>query len=153
MRDNTWLERLLRSIWADHFHDVPAAAPIKIQFGKRARTRLGSLSFDSRRMLAIIRLTGLFRDSDVPEMVLKATIVHELCHYAHGFNSGLDRKHKYPHAGGIIRQEFAERGLEDLYLAQKRWLKANWLKIVKKHYPSLSARRPVRRRYIRVRFI
>ena len=137
MRDQAWLERLLKIILAEHFHDVPPAAPLEIRYGKRARNRLGSLGFDPARQVATIRLTRLFEDQTVPEMIVKAVIVHELCHYAHGWHSTLERKHRYPHAGGVIRAEFAERGLEDLYIAQKRWLKANWLRLVQKHYPDL----------------
>lgn len=136
-RDNEWLERLLRVIWEDHFHDIERKAPIKIVFGKRARNRLGSISYDDNTGHSVIRITRLFTDTDVPELVVKSTIVHELCHYAHGFHSGLKQKHKHPHAGGVIRKEFAERGLEDLYIAQRKWLKTEWPKVVQKHYPHL----------------
>ncbi len=140
MRDQAWLERLLNNIRNDHFHDVLIGAPLEIRYGKRARNRLGSLGYDQTRKVATIRLTRLFEDPEVPEIIIKATIVHELCHYAHGWHSNLDRKHRYPHAGGIIRQEFSERGLEELYLAQRSWLKANWLRLVQKHYPELKLR-------------
>ncbi|MBI3984159.1 hypothetical protein HY346_02560 [Candidatus Microgenomates bacterium] len=149
MRDQAWLEQLLSHIWDEHFHDVPHGLPIKVVFGKRARTRLGSISVDPSLNIAVIRVTSLFKDPNVPEVVIKATLVHELCHYAHGFHSGLKRKHPQPHANGVIRQEFAERGLEDLYLTQKRWLKTNWAKIVKAHYPNL--RLQPRRRRVRIR--
>ncbi len=150
-RDNIWLERLLRAIWDDHFHDIERKAPIKIVFGKRARNRLGSISFDNVTGYAVIRITRLFADLDVPELVVKGTIVHELCHYAHGFHSGLKQKHKHPHAGGVIQKEYAERGLEDLYIAQEQWLKDEWPKFVRKQYPNLKFR--TRRRSSRFRLI
>jgi hypothetical protein len=151
VRDQAWLENLLKAIWEEHFHDVDPVAPIAIRFGKRARTRLGSLSYDKARKIAVIRVTALFKDTEVPEMVVKSTIVHELCHYAHGFNSGLERKYRHPHANGVIRAEFAERGLEDLYIAQRRWLKDHWQPFIKKHFPKGSTR--PRRRYVWVRSI
>lgn len=150
-RDQAWLERLLKTIWAEHFHDVEPKAPIQIKFGKRARTRLGSITRENG--IAVIRVTRLFEDPDVPEMVVKATVVHELCHYAHGFHSGLTQQHKHPHAGGIIRQEFAERGLEDLYIAQKKWLKDEWPGYVRKQYPHLTFRTKGARRRPRFRLI
>ncbi len=146
MRDQAWLEQLLSTIWSEHFHDVARTTPIIIRFGKKARTRLGSITYEPKQAVAIIRLTSLFKDEMIPEMLVKATIVHELCHYAHGFGAAGERTYDFPHAGGVIRQEFAERGLEDLYVAQKRWLKSHWLGVVKKHYPKLKFRPPVRRR-------
>lgn len=140
MRDQAWLENLLEAIWQQHFHDVAATTPIEIRYGKRARARLGSLSYDRQRNVATIRLTRLFTDPKVPDMVIKATLVHELIHYAHGFHGSTRPKYDYPHRGGVIAQEFAERGLDDLYEAQKRWLKGNWTQIVKEHYPNLNFR-------------
>lgn len=139
MRDQAWLERLLDNIWQDHFHDVVPQTPLTIQYGKKARNRLGSLSIDNKRQKAVIRLTRLFEDQDIPEMVIKATIAHELCHYAHGFSNAKQPQFQHPHRGGVVAQEFAERGLEELYLAQKRWLKQYWPKIIYKHYPQLRA--------------
>ncbi len=146
MRDQAWLDKLSQTIWDEHFQDVKRHRPITVKFGRRARNRLGSIIYDNKTHQVIIRLTGLFRDPDIPEMVVKATLVHEFCHYAHGFHSGLEQQFKHPHAGGVIRREFADRGLEELYLAQKRWLKANWLKTVKRHYPELFRRRQLRYR-------
>lgn len=132
-RDDAWLEQFTEEVWHSYFYDVARKLPLVVKFGRRARSRLGSLSLDSKHNRAVLRVTGLFKEPDIPEMIIKATVVHELCHYAHGFHSGLERKHKHPHAGGVIRREFAERGLEDLYIKQKKWLNTNWLKVVKKH--------------------
>jgi hypothetical protein len=92
-------------------------------------------------------MNGLFRRQDVPEFVVEATIFHELTHYAHGFNSPLDQAQAHPHAGGVMRREFAERGLLELYLQQKRWLKTNWLGILMEEFPAkgrISSPRPAR---------
>jgi SprT-like family protein len=141
MRDQAWLQELFDSLYQKYFSDVEQNVPIEVKFGKRARNRLGSLSYDHHKNQAVLRVTRLFQDKAIPEYVVKATIIHELCHYAHGFHSGLDRKYDYPHRNGVIRKEFAERGLEQLYLRQKQWLKANWLSVVKKHYPHKIRRR------------
>ena len=143
-RDQAWLEAQLGRIWEEYFRDVRRRTPIVIKFGRRARNRLGSLSYHSHQNVAIVRVTALFQDPSIPVFVVKATIIHELCHYAHGFNSGLKRRHQHPHRGGVIRREFAERGLEDLYLKQKDWLKTHWPAVVRRHFPNLKLRRRLR---------
>lgn len=137
-RDQKWLENTLGNIWADHFHDVEPNVPLMVKFGRNARTRLGSISYDTKQKIAVIRITGLFKDNRVPENVIRATLVHELIHYAHGFHGVGRPNFDHPHRGGVIRKEFIERGLEELYVAQKRWLKANWTSILKDYYPNLK---------------
>lgn len=131
MRDELWLQQLLDETWDAHFSDVAQANDIRIVFGRRAKRRLGSISLDpSNRDITIITMNGIFRQSEIPVFVVQATLVHELTHYAHGFNSPLEQKQRHPHAGGVIRREFSERGLLNLYMEQKRWLKANWSNII-----------------------
>jgi hypothetical protein len=133
-RDQEWLENLFAEIWYRYFSDVPQANDVMIIWARRAKRRLGSIELDRRdRHSTIIKVNRLFQDLDVPEFVITATIVHEMTHYAHGFGSPLDQKQRHPHSGGVIRREFAERGLVDLYLKQKRWLKANWPLVLEKH--------------------
>ena len=133
-RDQEWLENLLADIWYRHFDDVDQANTVLIVWGRKAKRRLGSISLDPRdRNTTIIRVNRIFQDLLVPEYIIRATIVHEMTHYAHGFGSPLEQKYHHPHSGGVIRREFAERGLVDLYLQQKRWLKANWLQILLRH--------------------
>lgn len=126
-RDQEWLENLLADIWYQHFQDVEQSNDVMIIWAKRAKRRLGSIEMDSRDgRTSIIKVNRLFQDLVVPEYVIRATIVHEMTHYAHGFGSPHEQRQKHPHSGGVIRKEFAERGLVDLYLKQKRWLKDNW---------------------------
>jgi len=65
----------------------------------------------------------MFKDPKIPPEVVDHTIGHELTHYAHGFSSTHPRLHKYPHAGGVVRLEMGERGMEYLYDAYKKWVK------------------------------
>ncbi len=147
-RDQEWLEDIFQSTWNEHFSDVKRVNHIRVEFGRRAKRRLGSISVDRNNPgQSIVRVNGWFRDEEVPEFLIRSVIVHELCHYAHGFNSGSkDRKHQYPHAGGVVRREFAERGLENLYEQQQQWLHKNWPSFISKRYtahrkPVLSTRR------------
>jgi hypothetical protein len=143
-RDELWLQQLLDDTWDKHFAEVPQDNIVRIVFGKRAKRQLGSIRLDRRDpSVSIITLNGLFRSPEIPEFIAQATLVHELIHYAHGFNSPLARKHAHPHAGGVIRAEYAERGLEELYVRQKRWLKTNWPGIVAANFAPTRPRRRV----------
>jgi hypothetical protein len=135
-RDQDWLENMLADIWYRHFEDVVQSNAVRIVYGRKAKRQLGSIRRDKNDPSAsVITINPIFQDLEVPEYVIKATIVHEMTHYAHGFNSPLEQKHKHPHSGGVIRREFAERGLEQLFLDQKAWLKDNWPAMVTRHFP------------------
>lgn len=134
-RDQEWLENLLADIWYKHFYDVAQPNQVRIVFGRKAKRQLGSIRLDPKdRVTSIITINPIFQDLEVPEFVIRATIVHEMTHYAHGFNSPLQQKQRHPHSGGVIRREFAERGLEQLYIDQNRWLKLNWVRILSKYF-------------------
>jgi hypothetical protein len=141
-RDDAWLQSVLDKIWDNYFSDVVQDNDVRIVFGRRTKRRLGSISLDPRdRKTSLITMNGLFRSRDVPEFVVEATIVHELTHYAHGFNSPLEQKNPHPHAGGVMKREFAERGLSELYTLQKKWLKANWQRVLESELPRTDTRK------------
>jgi len=136
-RDEAWLQGILDKIWDNYFPEVQQVNDVRIVFGRRTKRRLGSISLHpSDCKTSVITMNGLFRREDVPEFVVEATIFHELTHYAHGFNSPLEQAQEHPHAGGVMRREFVERGLLELYLQQKRWLKANWLDVLTQEFPA-----------------
>lgn len=133
-RDQEWLENLLADIWYNYFLDIEQTYEVKIGYGRRARQRLGSIGLDRNNPnISVITINPIYQDLEVPEYVIRATVVHELTHYAHGFNSPHNQRYRHPHSGGVIRREFAERGLEDLYVKQRAWLKQNWSRVVIKH--------------------
>lgn len=141
MRDQAWLDIFLDRTWWKYFAEVERSNTIVLRFGRKARTRLGSISTrPGQAHESIITLNGLFGDPAIPEFVLEATLVHELCHYAHGFNSPLPQKFQHPHRGGIMRREFAERGAETLYEQQKSWLKHHWAGVVSSNFRPRSRR-------------
>lgn len=139
-RSNTWLENKLKQILLQYFADLEITNKLGIRWGKRSRRQLGCIAkkyshsivgrlkgeFDSE-----IRINGFFRDPTIPEEVIEGTIIHELCHYAHGFSSPLPQLSRYPHSGGIIKAEMIKRGAGDIYLAEKKWLKQNWQEYLK----------------------
>lgn len=142
-RDQLWLEQMLDYIWSNHFPDVEKVNEVKIKYGRKAKRRLGSIGLDRNdQTISIITINPIYRDSEVPQHVIVATIVHEMTHYAHGFNSMHDRKQRHPHRGGVIRKEFAERGLESMYVEQKKWLDENWISILEKHFGAENIYRP-----------
>lgn len=140
-RDEAWLQSLLDKIWDGSFADVVQANDVKIKFGRKAKRRLGSIALDRENQnMSIISINPLFKRPDVPQFVVEATIFHELTHYAHGFNSPLKQVQAHPHAGGIIRREYAERGQLKLYIQQKKWLKQNWPAIVAEEFMPVRSR-------------
>ncbi|OGE37332.1 hypothetical protein A3B45_04630 [Candidatus Daviesbacteria bacterium RIFCSPLOWO2_01_FULL_39_12] len=122
-RDDRWLLSRLDEIWSNHFPDVKQNNRVFIRFGRSSRLRLGSIKLDKKSGNSMITLTGMFKNDHVPSAVVDHTIAHELCHYTHGFSSLRPKLHKYPHHGGVIRQELILRGLGHLVTAYKAWVK------------------------------
>ena len=103
IRDEAWLQQLLDETWDAYFADVPQENDVRIVFGRRTKRRLGSISLDPKNQeVSIITMNGLFRREEVPEQIILATLVHELTHYAHGFNSPLNQRQR------VRRPRFAE---------------------------------------------
>ena len=140
MRDNKWLEEQLQYLLKKYFSNVKVTNPIEIKFGREAKYRFGSIkleaprgirSLKSLRMLrlpkepkkSLVTITSMFAGEDVPVGVVRYTIAHELCHYAHGFSSMNKRMFRHPHHGGIVNRELAQRGAADLIRSFKLWLK------------------------------
>jgi hypothetical protein len=150
MRDNQYLENLLYDIWENNFCDVPRLNLVTIKYGKHSKRQLGSIKLIKDRdtfkryitkyklnkdifehpSVSLITVTRYFAYDHIPEYVIKATIVHELCHYTHGFNSPLKRIYKYPHQGSVVKKEFQKRDLLDLYTQSKDWISKHWLEVI-----------------------
>lgn len=122
-RDDIWLLSRLDHLWSNFFSDVSQDNPIFIQFGRYSKFRLGSIKFDRRNKKSYITITAMFKDISVPVEVVDHTIAHELCHYTHGFSSPKAQLHRYPHSGGVIQRELAERNLQHLSRAYRQWIK------------------------------
>lgn len=149
MRTNSFLIDRLNSILESNFPDLEAGDNIKISFGRKAKTRLGSIKRLRRNSGAsLVTINGLFAEDFIPVKIIDATIAHELCHYVHGFSSPLPQLLKHPHRGGAIDREFKKRNLAELLSFQNKWLKEKWPGIIKEYFPRI--RRRCRRR---VRFV
>ena len=126
MRNNQWLIERLNYFLEKYFFDVKIKNKIKIFFGRKAKTRLGSIKYDKITGETNIRITGYFRNKNkIPQYVVDATILHELVHYVHGFSSPLQQNFRQPHQGGIVRRELKKRDLEEYEIRSKKWLKNN----------------------------
>jgi hypothetical protein len=147
MRDNAWLEEKMYDLWEEHFADIPRKNLVIIKFGRGSSRQLGSIKWANKktrgirqfirdldaqddRRISVITITSKFKNEKIPEEVILATIAHEMCHYAHGFNSPLQQIYNHPHKGGVIRKEFEKRGLGNLHTYSKKWLKENWKKFI-----------------------
>lgn len=133
LRDNNWLLSRLDFIWSKYFSDVPQTNKVFIKFGRNAKFRLGSIRLNRQTKASYITITAMFKDFKIPAEVVDHTIGHELVHYAHGFSSPSPRLHKYPHAGGVVRREMKERGMEYLYCAYKAWMKVYRLSLRRRY--------------------
>lgn len=150
VRDNKYLENILYDIWETHFSDVARLNLVIIKYGKHSKRQLGSIKlikdrntfnkylerynyskkmFDNHS-ISLITVTRYFKYNYVPEYVVRSTVAHELCHYAHGFSSPLKKRYKYPHQGGVVKRELEERGLLNIYTDSKKWLKNNWVSVI-----------------------
>lgn len=149
MRDQAWLEKQLDFLLKNYFSNVVVSNPIEIGFGREAKFRFGSIKLEKPKGMTILRglrslrsikekqprksiitITSMFASEDVPEDVVRYTIGHELCHYAHGFSSTNKRMFRHPHHGGIVNKELTERGAKHLIVAYKSWLKSYRSKIL-----------------------
>ena len=126
MRNEKFLENILYDLWENHFCDIPRRNLVLIKFGKHSKRQLGSIKLASQRTkikgllkekwhdytvqddkrVTVITINRYFMDEVIPEFVVRATIAHELCHYAHGFNSPLEKRFDKPHRGSIIKNIF-----------------------------------------------
>ena len=150
VRDNDWLLSRLDYLWSNHFSDVAQKNKVFIKFSRAAKYRFGSIRLDPKRKASLILINGLFRDPKVPQEVVDHTITHELVHYTHGFSSPHQKLHEFPHRGGVIEKELANRGLGSLVQGYKVWLK-EYKQTLK---PKLRlVRRPRRRLRLRLRFV
>lgn len=144
MRNLVWLENRFEYIYRKYFADLEAPNQIEIKWGRRSRRQLGCIKKERPQTLAdhfkkdfatIIVVNGLFRDEAIPQFVIDSVIAHELTHYAHGFNSPLERKHQHPHKGGVVKIELHARDLSALEKKQKLWMKENWQKYLDLNFP------------------
>jgi len=143
MRTDEWLNETMYQIWEDHFDDIPRKNVVVIRFSKKSSRQLGAISWLRNKTkkidklikdhgpaddpkVTLIVITSYFKDLAIPDYVVKGTIAHELCHYAHGFSSPLKQLYEHPHKGGVIRKEMLKRGLGEVYRESKKWLKTNW---------------------------
>ncbi len=145
MRSHTWLTDQLNALLKGPFADLPISNRLEVHFGRLARRRFGSITMTRDKKISRITINGLFRNEEVPEEVVQATLAHELSHYAHGFSSPLPRLYKTPHAGGVIEREFKKRGLSLLSRYEKEWTRLYWATYLRKQVPMKSVRRSVRR--------
>ena len=123
-RDDPWLADRVAVLWEVHFSDVPRGYAIVTKFGSRARYRFGSIC--ARNGVTLITINQLFANPIVPVYVVDATLGHELAHYAHGYGSGLPKRHAHAHRGGVVDKELEARGLGELYTRAAEWRAAYW---------------------------
>ena len=140
MRTNTWLALRLDTLKSGHFPDVPIQNTILVRFGRASKTRFGSIIArpykNYAKPVTFITINSLFKDEEVPEYVIDATLAHEFVHYAHGFHSPLRQLYKFPHKGGIVNRELRQRGLGHLLDQEVAWAKKEYRRFLRKHHTA-----------------
>ena len=137
LRDDVWLESRLMYLWNTYYSEGPAGYPIRVNFGRPARYRFGSIFNQGRKCRILIN--GVFAHPEVPEYVVDATLAHELAHYVHGYASGLPKLHSNPHRGGVIDKEMQKRGCFYLEEQAGPWRRENWHRFYESHAPASVA--------------
>lgn len=152
-RDNRYLSKLMYDLWDNYFCDVPRKNFVFITFGKHSRRQLGCIKKATNRTkirgsinkligdieiqdegsISVVVITRYFKDTEVPEYVIRATIAHELCHYTHGFNSPLPQLYDHPHKGSVVKNELKKRDLWDITVDSEKWLKENWVGLIRRY--------------------
>ena len=138
MRDNKWLASRLAEIQSKFFSDVPISNIIFVRFGRSSKTRFGSIIAKPlkghKKPVTYITINALFKEEEVPDYVIEATLAHEFVHYTHGFHSPLRRLYKYPHQGGIVDKELRKRGIGEILDQQTKWTKDFYRPFLRKHH-------------------
>lgn len=137
-RSQTWLDTALRDVWTRHFDDVPAANDVGILYCRPSKTRLGWIALSESGRSTRIGINRLLRHREVPEEIAIVTIAHELVHYGHGFGSPLPQRFADPHAGGIVEQELAIRGLGGALQRYQDWVMTTWTAFYARWGPSAA---------------
>lgn len=125
-RDDHWLASELNRIWERFFSDVPRVNTVQVSFGRHWTTRLGLITLSRENQNTYIGINGLLRHDEVPDFVHRATLAHELAHYAHGFGSPLPQRFSHPHKGGVVTKELMSRGLLHEHRACRHWVHEQW---------------------------
>ena len=127
MRDDEFLKKRLDDIWMMLFNEIPRMNKVLIKFKGKSRNKFGYIR--KKGDDSFIGINELFKFDLVPEYIIDLTIAHELSHYAHGFNSPLEKKYKHPHKGGVVTKELEKRGFDKMIRKEKMFFKHEWPKI------------------------
>lgn len=129
MRDDEWLISRMFLVWNSWFSDIERKNKVIVRFKGKWKNKFGHIKMKDG--VTEIAINGLFRNLEVPEEIIDLTIAHEICHYAHGFQSPLVRKFRHPHKGGVVKKELILRGLGNSLKREKDFVK-NWYGLYKK---------------------
>ena len=127
MRDDNFLMQRINNIWMLLFNEIPRMNSVIIKFKGKSRNKFGYIRKEGDD--TFIGINELFKFEIVPEYIIDLTIAHELSHYAHGFNSPLEKKYKHPHKDGVVTKELEKRGFDKMIKKEKMFFKNEWQKI------------------------
>ena len=135
MRDNIWLKDRMDTLWSSFFSDVERKNNIVIRFKGRWKNKFGHIK-RLKNTDTEICINGVFMNERVPQEIINVTLAHEICHYAHGFNSPHEKHFKHPHQGGVVRRELINRGFKNSLIFEKKFIKEDWTKLYRELCPD-----------------
>ncbi|MBS3061984.1 MAG: hypothetical protein J4215_05370 [Candidatus Diapherotrites archaeon] len=137
------LARRCAQICREYFKGKEITNLLVVRWGKPWKTKLGHIKplRGNVQYGSIIEINTVFQDPRVPQFVVDVTMLHELIHYFQGFGSNHPRKHRHPHRGGSVTNEFREFGWVELLKKQNKWIKENWVKMWKEHHAQYKLSR------------
>ena len=133
MRDEEWLASRLNQIWLLLFPEIERRSNVNIRFKGRWKNKLGHITRLKNKDTEIA-INSLLKNEEIPEYIVDLTIAHELVHYMHGFHSPHKKQHKHPHQGNIVDKELVRRGFGYLLSKERKWMKEEWPKFLKKNF-------------------
>lgn len=131
---DNYLAKKTAQLIRENFSDKGVTNLLMVKTGKRCKRKLGHIkSIRGIETDSLIEINPLLFDLEVPEYVLDYVIMHELMHYFQGFCSNHEKKHKFPHKGGIVEKEMANLGWKEIQEKSDKWIKENWGRILLKN--------------------
>ena len=125
MRDSNWLIARTYYLWGRYFSDIERPNNIKVRFTGRWQNKFGHIKRLKSNDTEIV-INSLLAHESIPEIVIDATLIHEMCHYVHGFGSPLPKLFRYPHQGNVVKKEMIKRGAGQIWLKGEKWIKESW---------------------------
>lgn len=145
MNSDRYLTKKTGEILRENFPQKQITNLLVVKWSDDAwKTKLGHITpLKNAEFGSLIEINSVLNNPHVPEFVVEATLLHELIHYFDGFGSNHKRLRRHPHAGGVMKKEFAKFGWTELAEKQNKWIEKNFSGIYHEHQQKLRLQNAV----------